>query len=140
LPAVEPSVLRRWRLAFVGSVVMAVGIGIALRHPSDVHPAAPDEEAAQTAAAAAAPAAVIPAPAAAPTAPAKPPAVEARALAAQGPAATRPARAATAHRKPVHGDRKAAGDDKLTAPARGETSESVKRGVLPPHSGEAYPD
>ncbi len=92
LPAIEPSVLRRWRLAFVGSVVMAVGIAIALRHPSDAHSTAPDEEVQLAPAAMVAPAAQaavhLPSPA---TAPASPPAVEARAVAAQAPVATHPA-------------------------------------------------
>jgi len=139
LPAIEASVLRRWRLAFIGSVVMAVGIAIALRHPSDAHPTVPDE-AAQIAPAA--PPAVTPAPAPAPAvaAPASPPAPEARAVATQAPVASRPARVATVHRKPVHGDHKVPDDGKPAPPARVSPSESVKRGVLPPHSGEAYPD
>jgi eukaryotic-like serine/threonine-protein kinase len=145
LAPVEPSVLRRWRLAFVGSVVMAAGIAIALRHPSDAHSTVPDDEAAHNAPAAmvapAAPAAVTPSPAPArAAAPASPPAVEARAVAAQAPVTTRPARVSASHRKPIHGDHKASADGKLATPARVEPSESVKRGVLPPHSGEAYPD
>ena len=40
LPAVELGVLRRWRLAIFGAAVMVAGIAIALRHPSDAHPAA----------------------------------------------------------------------------------------------------
>jgi len=142
LAPVEPSVLRRWRLAFVGSVVMAAGIAIALRHPSDAHPTTPEDgEAAQIASAALpAPVAVKPAPAAVPTAPAQPPAVEARATTAPAAVAAHPARVAASHHKPIHGDRKATADDKPATPARVEPSESVKRGVLPPHSGEAYPD
>jgi serine/threonine-protein kinase len=142
LAAVEPSVLRRWRLAFVGSVVMAAGIAIALRHPSDAHPTAPDDEAAQNVPAApAAPPVVTPPPALAPpVAPAPPLAVEARAVTVQAAVASRPARVAAAHRKPVHGDHKGDADEKPAVPKRVEPSESVKRGVLPPHSGEAYPD
>ena len=136
LPAVELGVLRRWRLAIFGAVVMAGGIAIALRHPSDAHSAATEE------AMVAAPAAVAPAPvtAAAPPAAAPAPlAVESRTASPAAAPAIRPARAATAaHRKPSHGDHKA--DEKPAVPARVEPSESVKRGVLPPHSGEAYPD
>jgi len=129
LPAVELGVLRRWRLAIFGAAVMVTGIAIALRHPSDAHSAPPEQAA--VIAPAAAPAPVPPPPAVAPM----PLAVESR----TATTAARPAHVATAaHRKPSHGDHKAG--EKPAVPARVEPSESVKRGVLPPHSGEAYPD
>jgi hypothetical protein len=119
----------------VGAVVMAAGIAIALRHPSDAHPVT--EEAAATSVTASAPSVppvVVPPPAA----PAPPVAVESRPAPAPGSGSS--PHAVAAHRKVAHGDHKPAVEPKPAVPARGEPTDAVKRGKIPPHSGEAYPD
>jgi len=137
---VEIAGLRRWRLAIVGALVMVAGIALALRHPSDAHSGS--EQAAPPASAAAPPPAA--APPASPPAPAVPIAAPPAGADPRGSAAaTSPSRAAKAtvvRRKPGRGDRKADDGEKPGTPNRGEPSESVKRGVLSPRAGEAYPD
>ena len=130
-PVVEVGALRRWRLEIIGAAVMAAGIAVALRHSSDAHPAT-DE------------AVAMPGPTASPSSPpppaAPPPSLAVESRPAPAPASTHPAHAAAPRRKVARPDHKGAGDQKPSVPSRVEPSESVKRGVLPPHSGEAYPD
>jgi eukaryotic-like serine/threonine-protein kinase len=126
---------RRWHLAIAGGLVMVVGIALVLRPPSDAHPAAEAASAASVVGGAASPsvgaAAVAPLVAGPVAAPAIPDEVI---------VPVRPTKVAAARRKPpAHNDRKLGAGDR-TAPARTEPSESVKRGVLSPRAGEAYPD
>src|SRR6185312_10854536 len=113
-PAVRPAP-KRWPLVAVGLVVLAGGVTMALRRPAVV---APDAVAPP---AAAPPAAVAPPPAAPVAAPARPVAV------------------APAHKLHVRAERHASKPAAAT-PANAETSDAVKRGVLPPASRECYPE
>jgi serine/threonine-protein kinase len=116
---------RRWHLGLVAVVALGVGVTLALARPPgkvDAPPAIP--------AAVAPPAPLKAAPRPAPNPELKPPPVE--------PAPVeRPAKAAS-HARP-RGERRA---PPPTAPVKAPTgaSDSVKRGVLPSGSREAYPD
>ena len=115
--APAPAGPKRWPLVLLGVVVLVGGVSLALRRPPvAVRPApaplAPPTPVPSTAAA--------PAPVAPSTAAAAPPAAPARKVRVR--AERHPARPA------------------VTAPANAETSDAVKRGVLPSGSREAYPE
>jgi serine/threonine-protein kinase len=130
---------RRWHLAIAGAVVMVAGVVMALRHPGDGYQR-PAAVASPPMAPASIPSPLPPAPGAvAPTgAGAAAAVVDPRSASAPSPA--RPAKIAVARRRSARGDRKPGADDRAASPLRGEPSESVKRGVLSPRAGEAYPD
>ncbi len=119
--APAPSPAPRWPLVLTAGLLLVGGVSLALRRPpAPVH---------LPAAVPAAPAAAIP--------PALPPAeavAPAPAAPAPPPEPVRPAR--RAHRL----DRRAAAKTAASPAANEEAAESVRRGVLPSGSREAYPD
>ena len=117
-PAVRPAP-KRWPLVAVGLCVLAGGVTMALRRPAAVAPVA-------------APQAVAPPAAAPPAAVAPPPAPPVA-------APPRPVAVAPAHKLHVRAERHASKRTAAT-PANAETSDAVKRGVLPPASREGYPE
>jgi serine/threonine-protein kinase len=121
---------RRWHLAIAGALVMVIGIGMALRRPSDAHPGP------QAAAAGGVPA-TVPVPAAAIAARPAAPVVPPGAVASSAPAPVVPvpaaARPAVARRRPARVERKPAEPEKKVVAPKGEPS-------LSPHNVEAYPD
>jgi eukaryotic-like serine/threonine-protein kinase len=120
-PAVRPAP-KRWPLVLVGLVVLAGGVSMALRRPA-VPPVAARPPASPPMAAPRV---------AAPPAAAPPPAVPA-------PAPARPVAAAPARKVHVRAERHAAKPTTASS-ANAETSDAVKRGVLPPASREGYPE
>ncbi|HEV3032294.1 MAG TPA: hypothetical protein VG319_11665, partial [Polyangia bacterium] len=120
---------RRWHLGLAAALALGIGVSLALSRPSggDIKPPSAKSSTATAAATTEAPAMA---------APAVQPSVEAPPLAS--PAATdRPARPASPHAR-------ARIEHRAPAPAaakvQGATSDSVKRGVLPSGSREAYPE
>jgi tRNA A-37 threonylcarbamoyl transferase component Bud32 len=113
---------RRWHLGLAAGIALAIGISLALSRPGAVRPpVAP----ARLGAGVASSGAGAPPPAAA-----RPPAI---------PATERPAPAkATAARARARNERRTQATPPV--PAAGVTADSVKRGVLPLRSREAYPD
>jgi serine/threonine-protein kinase len=123
---------RRWPLVAAAGVVLAGGVALALTHQG---PASGDAAAAPVTGAASPPT-IAPSPAAPPTAPALP-ATGPSAVAAPGssaPAASPPAPSRRVRARVEHAPKLA------PKPANSDTSESVKRGVLPSGSREGYPD
>ena len=117
-PAARPA--PRWPLALTAGLLLVAGVSLALRRPATPpHLPAPPP-------AVATPAAVAP-PALAPPPPAAPPP-------AAAPEPARPAR--RAHARVEHRPARTA----PSAAANAEAAESVRRGVLPSGSREAYPD
>ncbi|HXU63350.1 MAG TPA: hypothetical protein VN962_16745, partial [Polyangia bacterium] len=118
-PAARPA--PRWPLALTAGLLLVAGVSLALRRPAaPSHLPAPPP-------AVATPAAVAPPPVAPPPPAAPPPA-------AAAPEPARPAR--RAHARVEHRPAKSA----PSAAANAEAAESVRRGVLPSGSREAYPD
>jgi serine/threonine-protein kinase len=119
-----PRMAPRWPLALTAGALLSVGVSLALRRPPPVHlpvatpePAAPIQPAPPPAAIAPSPTAIpAPVPAGPPTEPARP-----------------------SRRSHVRAERHAAKAE-VSPAANSEASESVKRGVLPSGSREAYPD
>ena len=121
-PAARPA--PRWPLALTASLLLVAGVSLALRRPpAPAHLPAPPPAVAAPAAVAPAP---TPAPAPAPPAPVAP--------AAAAPEPPRPSRRAHAHveRRPSR--------PSASPAANAEAAESVRRGVLPSGSREAYPE
>jgi hypothetical protein len=108
---------KRWPLVVLGLVVLAGGVSVALRRPAVT--ASPVE----------APPSTTPPPVA-------PPAALAPPVPPPAPPVAPPAPARKAH---VRVERHAATKPPV-APANAETSDAVKRGVLPSGSREAYPE
>jgi tRNA A-37 threonylcarbamoyl transferase component Bud32 len=137
---------RRWHLLIAGATVMVVGIVLALRHPVDGRGRAGESAGLNASAAAAAssdhpPGAEpggttargsSPTGAAALSVPAASGAAGAKALSAT-------VKGAPARRKHKFGAG-AGAEEKVVPAGKGDPSESVKRGVLSPRAGEAYPD
>jgi tRNA A-37 threonylcarbamoyl transferase component Bud32 len=123
----------RWHLGLAAGVALVVGIALALSRPAGVR--APTSAAAVSGASAARSTGVSP------PLPFPVPAVDGAPLAAPGTAGAAPAHVAKGPatrprpRAERHGDPAAA-----TAKAVGAATDSVKRGVLPSGSREAYPD
>jgi serine/threonine-protein kinase len=109
---------KRWPLVVLGLVVLAGGVSVAVRRPAVAVPpvAAPPASAPPPMVPPPAALAPPPSPAAPPIAPTPPPSRKAHVRAERHPV------------KPA------------ATPANAETSDAVKRGVLPPASREGYPD
>jgi hypothetical protein len=119
--APAPAGPQRWPLVLLGVAVLVGGVSLALRRPPAAVRPAPSPPAAPPPSAPAPPAtAGVPGPVAPPTNVAAPPAVP-------------------AHKVRLRAERHPARPS-VTAPANAETSDAVKRGVLPPASREGYPE
>ncbi len=121
-PAVRAAAPKRWPLVLMALAVLAVGVTAALRRPGVAIAPGPTPG----------PVPVTPTPrTATATAPADPPgAAPARAVASPAPPSHK------VRLRPEHHPARAS----VASPSNAETSESVKRGVLPPASKEGYPD
>jgi len=117
-PAVRAAAPKRWPLVLLAMAVLAVGVTAALRRPG---------------------VAMAPGPTPPPVSPAPSP----RTVPADSPGAA-PVRAAAVPLPPAHKVRprpeRHPAKPSVASPSNAETSESVKRGVLPPASKEGYPD
>jgi serine/threonine-protein kinase len=119
---------RRWPLAVAASVALVAGVALAVGRPATRAPVRPAAQPLAAAAAVAPPA--VPAPAPAPAAVAL--------TTTERPVRTPPARR---HPRPErHGAQPGPTAASASAGAAHEASDSVKRGVLPVKSREAYPD
>jgi hypothetical protein len=123
--APAPAGPKRWPLVLVGAVVLTGGVAAALRRPAVAVRPVPSAPAGS-------PSVAVPALPTAPPSTAPP----APAPSAASPTAAAPA---PARKVRVHAEHHPA-KPPLTAPANAETSDAVKRGVLPSGSREAYPE
>jgi serine/threonine-protein kinase len=119
--AAAPPGPKRWPLVLLGAAVLAGGVSVALRRPPAAIRPAPSPPVGN-------PPAMAPAPVAPPTTAAPAPAPQ---------PVTPPA--APARKIRVRAEHHVA-KPAVTAPANAETSDAVKRGVLPSGSREAYPE
>ena len=117
-PAVRAAAPKRWPLVLLAMAVLAVGVTAALRRPG---------------------VAIAPGPTPPPVSAAPSP----RAVPADSPGGA-PVRAVASPAPPAHKVRlrpeRHPAKPSVASPSSAETSESVKRGVLPPASKEGYPD
>jgi hypothetical protein len=119
-PPVRAAAPKRWPLVLLALAVLAAGVTAALRRPAVAIAPGPRP----------APVTVAPAPSAAPSA-----TPSARSVPA-GPVGSPVPQSHKVRSRPERHPAKPS----VTAPSNPETSESVKRGVLPPASKEGYPD
>jgi len=121
---------RRWHLGLAAALALGIGVSLALsRPPSGDAKTPPPPKITKPTAAATPPAPGVPRPVGAPLV--APPPTHA--------GADRPARPASPHLRPRN-EHRAPAAAPASAKAQGATSDSVKRGVLPSGSREAYPE
>jgi serine/threonine-protein kinase len=126
-PAAPVAPPRRWPLGLAAALALAGGVALALARPPGGR--------GQTAAAAGSPS-TAPAPAPAARSPQVPSALVAPGIGSHTAAIERPAKTAPP-RRPPRPERRSVSPE---AAVKGAVSEPVRRGLLSPHSPEAYPD